>query len=163
MKGRMSSIILIILSIVLGLLYMITSTYSVIIEATEEDGVIEILNQITIRDLLTKNTGEYNQTYYDVLNELDIDKEEAEVLIDSRELNYNLQIVLNSIVNYRAKNNENAKLSNDQLYSLILDGVNGTDNISPVTRDKILDKASIYMNDISEFLYDIEVSFFKEK
>ena len=159
MNKRMASIIVIMLSIVLGLLYMVTSTYSVIINATEENGVIEILNNITIKDLLTKNTGEYNQTYYDALNELDITSTEADILINSRELNYNLQIVLNSVVKYKIKNNSDAKLSNDQLYNLILDGVNNTEDISLETRDKILDKSSMYLDDISEFLYDIEVSF----
>ena len=62
----------------------------------------------------------------------------------------------------KIKNNDNAKLSNEQIYNLILDGVNNTEDLSPETRDKLLDKASMYLDDIREFLYDIEVSYIED-
>ena len=157
--NKKSIVIVVILSIIFGLLYMITSTYSVIINATEENGVMKILNQITIRKLLTNSDGSYNQIYYDVKRELDITDDESEILMDSKKLNENLQIVLNSVVNYKIKNNDNAKLSNEQIYSLILDGLNDTNGLSLETRDKILDKSSMYLDDIANHLYGLEVSY----
>ena len=52
----------------------------------------------------------------------------------------------------------NAKLSNDELYNLISDGVVNTENIKDELKSRIINKASIYKNDISDYVYDIEVS-----
>jgi len=155
---RITSIIIIVISILLVGLYTVTSTYSVIINVIEKDGVTEIVNQITVRDLLTNDDGTYNNTYYDLKNELYVTEEEADALMDSQSLNEALQTVLESIVEYKLNNNYDAKLSNDALYNLISDSVINTKNISDELKSRIINKASIYKQDISDYVYDIEVS-----
>ena len=155
---RITSIVIIVISILLVGLYTVASTYSVIINVVEKDGITEIVNEINIKDLLTNDDGTYNDTYYMVKNELNITTEEANILMNSKKLNESLQIVLESIVEYKVHNNINAKLSNDELYNLISDGVVNTENIKDELKSRIINKASIYKNDISDYVYDIEVS-----
>ena len=155
---RIMSIVIIVISILLVGLYTVASTYSVIINVVEKDGKTEIVNEIKIKDLLTNADGTYNDTYYMVKDELNITTEEANILINSKKLNDSLQIVLESIVEYKVHNNMDAKLSNNELYNLISDGVVNTENISDELKSRIINKASIYKNDISDFVYDIEVS-----
>lgn len=148
----------IILSVLLVALYTVTSTYSVIIDVIEKDGKNEIVNEIKIRDLLTNDNGSYNQTYYDLKNELNVTTEEANILMDSEPINKSLQTVLKSIVEYKLNDNINAKLSNNELYELITDAVLNTNNISDDVKSRIINKASRYKQDISDYVYDIEVS-----
>ena len=155
---RITSIIIIVISILLVGLYTITSTYSVIIDVIEKDGVTEIVNKITVRDLLTNDDGTYNQTYYDLKNELNVTEGEANILMESPSLNEALQTVLESIVEYKLHNNYDAKLSNNALYNLISDSIIDTKNISDELKSRIINKASIYKQDISDYVYDIEVS-----
>lgn len=155
---RITSIVIIVLSILLVGLYTVASTYSVIIDVVEKDGVTEIVNEIKIRDLLTNDDGTYNDTYYMVKDELNVTTEEANILMNSKKLNESLQIVLKSIVDYKIHNNINAKLSNNELYNLISDGVVNTENITDELKSRIINKASLYKNDISDYVYDIEVS-----
>ena len=155
---RVTSIIIIVISILLVGLYTVTSTYSVIINVIEKDGVTEIVNQITVKDLLTNDNGTYNQTYYDLKNELYVTEEEANILMNSNSLNEALQTVLESIVEYKLHENHNAKLSNEALYNLISDSIINTKNISDELKSRIINKASIYKQDISDYVYDIEVS-----
>lgn len=155
---RITSIIIIVISILLVGLYTVTSTYSVIINVIEKDGITEIVNKITVRDLLINDDGTYNQTYYDLKNELNINEKEANILIDSSSINEALQIVLESIVEFKVHNNYDAKLSNDALYNLISNSIINTKNISDELKSRIINKASIYKQDISNYVYDIEVS-----
>ena len=155
---RITSIIIIVISILLVGLYTVASTYSVIIDVVEKDGVTEIINEIKIRDLLTNDDGTYNDTYYMVKDELNVTNEEANILMESEKLNEYLQIVLESIVDYKINNNMDAKLSNNELYNLISDGVVNTENITDELKSRIINKASLYKNDISDYVYDIEVS-----
>ena len=155
---RITSIIIIVISILLVGLYTVTSTYSVIINVIEKDGITEIVNKITVRDLLINDDGTYNQTYYDLKNELNINEEEANILIESSSINEALQTVLESIVEYKIHNNYDAKLSNDALYNLISNSIINTKNISDELKSRIINKASIYKQDISNYVYDIEVS-----
>ena len=148
----------IILSVLLVALYTVTSTYSVIIDVIEKDGKNEIVNEIKIRDLLTNDNGSYNQTYYDLKNELDVTTEEANILMESKFINESLQTVIKSIVEYKVNDNISGKLSNDELYNLITDAVLNTDNISDDVKSRIINKASRYKQDISDYVYDIEVS-----
>lgn len=152
------TITLIVLSILLVGLYTVTSTYSVIIEVIEKDGITEIVNNITVKDLLINDDGSYNDTYYDVKNELEVTDEEANILMESAQINNALQTVLESIVEYKIHNNLDAKLSNEALYNLIADAVLNTDNISDDLKSRIINKASTYRSDISDYIYDIEVS-----
>ena len=157
------TITVIALSILLVGLYTVTSTYSVIVDIIEKDGVNEIVNEIKIRDLLTNDNGSYNQTYYDLKNELNVTTEEANILMDSKSINDSLQIVLKSIVEYKVNDNINAKLSNNELYELITAAVLDTDNISDDVKSRIINKASKYKQDISDYVYDIEVSILGDK
>lgn len=155
---RITSIVIIVISILLVGLYTVASTYSVIIDVVEKDGVTEIINEIKIRDLLTNDDGTYNDTYYMVKDELNVTNEEANILMESEKLNEYLQIVLESIVDYKINNNMDAKLSNNELYNLISDGVVNTENITDELKSRVINKASLYKNDISDYVYDIEVS-----
>lgn len=155
---KAATITVVVLSIILIGLYTVTSTYSVIIEVLEKDGIHEIVNEVNIKDLLTNDDGTYNDTYYMVKNELTLTEEEANILMNSVPINEKLQEVLESIVDYKINDNIDAKLSNDEIYNLITDSVLNTDNISDEVKSKIINKASIYRNDISDYIYDIEVS-----
>ena len=143
--------------ILLILTYTIASTYAVIIDITDTDGESEIVNVIKIRDLFTREDGSYNKEYYNVVRELDITEEEASLLMDSEALNDRLAVVLRSIVDYKYHKKDTAKLDNDELYNMIIEGVYLTPNISDILRNKIKDKALIYREDISDFVYDIDV------
>ena len=57
----------------------------------------------------------------------------------------------------KLNNNISAKLSNDYIYNLILDGVNNTNTLSEELKIKVINKAYEYKQDISNYVYDIEV------
>lgn len=156
MSKKTISIIVIITSILLVSLYVLSNTYSIIIDVIEGDNGDEIVNKITIRDLLTNDNGEYNNTYYQVLNELSINDNEANTLMESIPLNNALQIVLKDIVNYKLHNKN--RLSKNEIYDLIISSTNEDDNISQELKNRIIDKANEYLNDVYAFLYDIKVS-----
>ena len=158
-----TTIMVIVLSILLVGLYTVASTYSVIVDVIENNGIMEIVNKVTIRDLLTDDNGSYNQLYYDLKNELNATSQEANILMDSVPINDSFKIVLESIVEYKVNDNISAKLSNDELYGLITDSVLKTDNISDELKSRIINKASIYRDDISDYVYDIEVSMLGEQ
>ena len=160
---KSKGIIISILIILLVFVSTIAATYSVIINVVSNNGINEIVNVITIRDLMTDNDGVYNDTYYNVKNELGISESEAEILMESDELNKSLQVVLNSIVAYKVDNDENAKMSDAELYNLIIDAVNRDNTISDELKDKVKNKSNIYIRDVSDFMYDIEVSVLENK
>lgn len=160
---KSKGIIISILIILLVFVSTIAATYSVIINVVSNNGINEIVNVITIRDLMTDNDGVYNDTYYNVKNELDISDSEAEILMESDELNKSLQVVLNSIVTYKVDNDENAKMSDIELYNLIIDSVNRDNTISDKLKDKVKNKSNVYIRDVSDFMYDIEVSVLENK
>ena len=161
MNKKTTSLLVIIITLSLVLIYTLASTYAVIINVKEENGVKEIINVITLRDLVTNDDGTYNSTYYDIKNELNITDDEANLIMESERLNENLQIVLKTIVDYKLNNNTNAKLSNEEIYNLIADGVNNTNTLSQELKNKILDKSNKYKQDISDYVYDIEVNVLK--
>ena len=152
------TITVIALSILLVGLYTVTSTYSVIIDVIEKEGTTEIINEITVRDLLVNEDGSYNNTYYDIKRELELTEEEANILMNSTPINNAFKTVLESIVDYKVHNNIDAKLSNETLYNMITESVLNTNDISDETKCKVINKASIYRQDISDYIYDIEVS-----
>lgn len=157
MNIKKSTMLVVVLVGILAVVYTLASTYAVIINVKEEDGVNEIVNEISIRDLVTDDNGNYNRYYYNVKNELDITDIEATLLIESKPLNENLDIVLRSIVDYKLNNNIDAKLSNDELYNLIVDGVNRTGNLSEELKNKVINKSNTYKQDISDYVYGIAV------
>ena len=67
---KVITVSIIIISVVLVLVYTVASTYSVIIDVTQENGINEIVNVIKIKDILTNEDGTYNETYYDIKQEL---------------------------------------------------------------------------------------------
>ena len=155
MKKRLLVVLLIIL---LTLAYTIASTYAVIINVKSESGVNEIINKITIKDLLTGDDNEYNETYYDVKNTLDITEEDMDILMNSKELDKKLQIVLNKIVDYKVNKNENSLLTSDEIYNMIKEATNNDNTIPYYLKKKVIETSKIYSDDINEFLYDLEVS-----
>ena len=155
---KTTTIIVLVVSILLVGLYTVTSTYSVIIEVIEKDGITEIVNKINIRDVLTNDNGTFNSTYYEIKNELNISDREADILLDSEPLNNALQTVLESIVEYKVHNNMDAKLSDTALYDLISNAVINTNNISDDLKSRIINKSKKYIKDVSKYIYDIDVS-----
>lgn len=155
---KTTTIIVLVISILLVGLYTVTSTYSVIIEVIEKDGLTEIVNKINIRDVLTNDNGTFNSTYYEIKNELNITDEEANILLDSIPINDALQTVLESIVEYKVHNNIDAKLSDTALYNLISDAVINTNNISDDLKSRLINKSKKYIKDVSEYIYNIDVS-----
>ena len=145
MKKRL----LIVLLIILSLAYTIASTYAVIINVKSESGVNEIINKITIKDLLTGDDNEYNETYYDVKNTLDITEEEMNILINSKELDKKLQIVLNKIVDYKINKNINSKLTSDEIYNMIKEATNNDNTIPYYLKKKVLENSKIYSLEVS--------------
>jgi len=155
---KTTTIIVLAISILLVGLYTVASTYSVIIEVIEKNGITEIVNKINIRDVLTNDNGTFNSTYYEIKNELNITDEEANILLDSIPINDALQTVLESIVEYKVHNNIDAKLSDTALYNLISDAVINTNDISDDLKSRIINKSKTYIKDVSEYIYDIDVS-----
>ena len=145
-----------ILSILLAIICTIAGTYAVVINVVSEEGIDKILNEINIKDLLTNDDGTYNSTYYTVKNELNVNEDDMNILMSSKELNNNLQIVLNSVVNYKLNNKP--KLSNDEIYNLIVMSINEDNNINNTLKNKVINKSNYYKQDISNFIYDLEVS-----
>ena len=76
--------------------------------------------------------------------------------MDSIPLNNGLQIVINSIVGYKLHSKE--RLEKEELYNLIEKYTNQDDNIDELLKNKIINKSNTYMDDIYNYLYDIEVS-----
>ena len=155
MNKKITSIIVIIITLSLVLIYTLASTYAVIINVKQESGINEIINIITIRELVTNDDGTYNKTYYDIKNELNITEEEGNYIIESKKLNDNLQIALKNIVEYKLNNKP--KLTNDELYNLIVDGVNNTNTLSENLKNKIINKSNKYIHDIYTYIYDIDI------
>lgn len=151
-------IVVLILLIMLVGLYTVASTYSILIEVTDTNGENEIVNEIRVRDIFTDTNGNYNTLYYDVVRELNITEDEANILMDSEYVNDKLQIVLQSIVDYKLDNDVNAKLSNDEIYNMIRDSVTNTEGLTDDTKKRIISKSNTYKNDISEYVYDFDVT-----
>lgn len=155
MKKRLLVVLLI---IILTLAYTIASTYAVIINVKSENGINEIIEKITIKDLLTNDNKEYNETYYNIKNTLDINEEEMNILINSKELDKKLQITLNKIVDYKINKNINSKLTSDEIYTMIKEATDSDNTIPYYLKKKVIENSKIYSSDINDFLYDLEVS-----
>lgn len=146
------------LVVLLTITYTLIGTYAVIINVKTKDGINEIVGKIEIKDLLTNDDGNFNNTYYTVRNTLNVNEEEMNTLMTSSILNEKLQVVLNSIVEYKINNNKDAILSNSEIYNLIVTGVEEATSINNTLKDKVIKNSNNYIQDISTFLYDIEVS-----
>ena len=156
MKTGTRNVIIITLSVLLVLVYMAAGTYAVVVDVVKNNGINEIVSEITVRDLVTSEDGKYNEYYYDVVRELNVTEDEADLLIDSPAINRELQDVLKNIVDYKVSGGR--KYTNDQLYNKIVTGVNETPNISEELKNKVITKSQRYINDIFKYVYDIEVN-----
>lgn len=155
---------LILVSFLTVLLIFISSlavTYSAVIEVIEEDNVYKIVNDLTIKDILTNNDNTFNNTYYTVKDELNINDDDMDILINSIPLNNSLKVVLKSVVDYKL--NGNNKMTNDEIYNLIVMSTNEDNTIPQNLKNKVITKSSYYKNDISNFIYDIDVSIITRK
>ena len=150
-------VVLILLILLVGL-YTVASTYSIIIEVTDNNGENTIVNTITPRDIFTDTNGNYNSLYYDVIRELNITEDEANILMDSNYINDKLQIVLQSIVDYNVDNNKDAKLSNTEIHNMIREAVTNTEGLTDDTKTRIINKSNTYINDISDYVYDFDIT-----
>lgn len=149
----------IIISFIVVLLIFISTiavTYSAVIEVVSEDGIDKIVNELTLKDLVTDSNNTFNKTYYDVRNTLNITNEEMDILINSTSLNNSLKTVINSIVDYKLHNKN--KLSSDEIYNLIVMSVNEDNNIPQDLKNKVINKSAYYKYDISKFIYDIDIN-----
>lgn len=134
----------------------IMGTYAVIINVISEDGVDRIVNTITIRDLLSDDKGNYNNIYYDVRNELNITDMEMDILMDSKYLNDSLKVVLNNVVSYKLRGGN--RLSNDNIYDMIVNDINSDNSINDVLKNKVINKSNIYKDDICNYVYDLNIN-----
>ena len=91
-------------------------------------------------------------------DELNASDAEANQLMNSEVLNTSLKVVLESIVDYKINDNIDAKFTDQELYDLIAQSVLDDDNLSDDLKSRVINKASIYKNDVSDYIYDIEVS-----
>lgn len=161
MVNVMKKIIISILIVLLIGVSTIMGTYAVIINVVSEDGVDKIVNTIHIKDLLSDDNGNYNSTYYDVKRELDVNDEEMTILMNSSYLNESLRIVLENVVNYKLRGG--SKLSNDKIYDMIVEDVNYDNTINYELKNKVINNGSKYKDDISDYIYDLDVNLINTK
>ena len=156
MSKKTINITVIVTSILLIFLYVISNTYSVIIDVIEDNNNAEIINNITIRDLLTDDNENYNNTYYEVMNRLLITESEANTIMDSIPMNNALQIILQDIVNFKLYHKN--RMTKEEIKNIISDSTNEEDNIDLEIKEKIIIKSQEYIDDIYDYLYDIKVN-----
>ena len=149
------TISVLVISMVLISLYVISSTYSVIVNVIKGDTEDDIIERLTIRDIVTDNNGSYNSLYYDIKEELEITYEEGEVLIESVLLNNVLEVVVKNVVGYKLHNKE--RMSNSDMYNLIVDNVRNDNTINEKVKEKVINKTGVYINDIVNYIYDFDV------
>ena len=152
----MKKIIISVLLVLLVGVSTIMGTYAVIINVVSDNGVDKIVDVINIKDLLSDDNGNYNSTYYDVRDELNINDSEMDVLMNSSYLNDSLKTVLDNVVSYKLR--DGTKLSNDDIYNMIVNDVNNDDSINNILKNKVIDKSNVYRSDISDYIYDLDVN-----
>lgn len=161
MVNVMKKIIISILIVLLIGVSTIMGTYAVIINVVSEEGVDKIVNTIYIKDLLSDDSGYYNSTYYDVKRELDVNDDDMTILMNSSYLNESLRIVLENVVNYKLRGG--SKLSNDKIYDMIVNDVNNDNTINYALKNKVINNGSKYKDDISDYIYDLDVNLINTK
>ena len=161
MVNVMKKIIISILIVLLIGVSTIMGTYAVIINVVSEEGVDKIVNTIYIKDLLSDDSGNYNSTYYDVKRELDVNDDDMTILMNSSYLNESLRIVLENVVNYKLRGG--SKLSNDKIYDMIVEDVNYDNTINYELKNKVINDGSKYKDDISDYIYDLDVNLINTK
>ena len=144
----MKKIIVSVLLVLLVGVSTIMGTYAVIINVVSDNGVDKIVNVINIKDLLSDDNGNYNSTYYDVRDELNISDSEMDVLMNSSYLNDSLKIVLDNVVSYKLRGG--TKLSNDDIYINKEEDINNPKltNVFP----NIVEKTKVDENGLEYFI-----------
>ena len=153
MNKKIITICALIFSILLVLLSIVRVTYSLIIDATNEDNLVEP-KRITINDIITDGSGEYNRYYYNIITELNITKKDCYILINSVSLNNVLNVILNNVI--LSRYNSMKRFTSDEVYNLIVDGINHDSNINSRLKNKVIAKVREHISDIVKYLYDIE-------
>ena len=87
---------------------------------------------------------------------LNISDNDMDILMNSSYLNDSLKIVLDNVVSYKLRGG--TKLSNDDIYNMIVNDVNNDDSINNILKNKVIDKSDVYRNDISDYIYDLDVN-----
>ena len=131
-------------------------TYSMIISVTNINDNEEITDSITLSDLVTNQEGGYLKEYYSVKSKLNIDDEEAKIIIESEKLNDTLNIILHNVTDYRYFNK--TKLSQREIIALIENAINDDVTINNELKDKVITKTKEYISDIEAYLYNIKTS-----
>ena len=155
MIKKVTIISILLVSMLLVSLFVISSTYSVLVNVISRDGYEDIIESLTIRDILTDSDGGYNSLYYDIKNELNISYEEGEVLIESVLLNNVLEELVRDVVNYKIHDEE--RMDDSDIYNLIVSNVRMDNNISDEVKEKVINKTGIYINDIVHYIYDFDI------
>ena len=126
----------------------IMGTYAVIINVVSDNGVDKIVDVINIKDLLSDDNGNYNSTYYDVRDELNISDSEMDVLMNSSYLNDSLKTILDNVVSYKLRGG--TKLSNDDIYINKEEDINNPKltNVFP----NIVEKTKVDENGLEYFI-----------
>ena len=67
-----------------------------------------------------------------------------------------VKTVLDNVVSYKLRGG--TKLSNDDIYNMIVNDVNKDDGINTILKNKVIDKSNVYRSDISDYIYDLDVN-----
>ena len=155
MAKKITTISVLVISILLVSIYVISSTYSVIINVINSDSTDEIIDMLTIRDVLVDTSGNYNSLYYDIKRELAISYEEGETLIESVLLNNAFETIIKNVVDNKLHNKK--RMSDTEIYNLIVTNVRNDDRINEQVKEKVINKTGIYINDITNYIYNFDI------
>ena len=155
MTKKVMTISILVIGILLISIFLISSTYAVIINVIK-NGEEEIISKLTIRDILIDDDGNYNSLYYDIKRELGISYEEGETLIESVPLNNVLEKVAKDVVNYKLHHKQ--RMSNNELYNLIVTNINLDTRIDASVKEKVINKTQIYIYDIADYIYNFDIN-----
>ena len=144
MNKRFLTIFSLISGILIIISIIVKTTYSLIVNIGSYDNP----NEFTIKELITDEYGGYNNYYYDATSKLGISDEEANILINSDKLNE----ALNDIINNKY---HQGKLSNREIIKIITDAINSDSMIKNELKIKVNEATETYINELSNYIYDI--------
>ena len=151
MRNRTLIILFLITCILLTITLLVKTTHSLITDITNEN-----INNITLHDLVIDREGVYKEEFDNVVNELSITYDEANILMNSKELNNLLTEILNNSYDYHYANKP--KLTNRYIYNKIVASVNHDINIDNELKNKVITKSEEFINDITNYLYNLEIT-----
>lgn len=151
MYKKYLTIIILVGSILLMTFTIVKTTYSLIDEVNDNNDT----DNITIKEIITDNNGIYTDTFDNVIKELNIDNNEVDVIINSKELNKVLNTILNNVLDYRLNNKE--KLTNKKIYNLIKEAIYNDRYINNELKEKIIKEIEVHLEDIVNYFYGINL------